>query len=516
MACRIFSAHFWSVGKIAFLSVLLAFTAEAAFGQTTTQNISISVGNGTLSYVYEVQDGSCGGATQTSANMWQNFTYTPSGGGDISLSGSITYVYPCSYYGINGGWDYVNNNYSSNGGSNELTLSPAVSINGQVCSIDFTATQGSSQGYASTSSCVTPYSGYINPKYVILGVTYAPPGPNSYVSYANSTLVSSTTSINKSFLSGYSISVSLATTTKLPGFANGSITATKTNAYTQSENTTSSVTISKTTAESDETPGPTNPYIGINHDYDIIWLWLNPIDRFTVYEDASGGVSKVAWNGYGYSTLDPARIDVYPVYVGELNGDLAISSSDAKVLARGWAANEIWPSGQGPGLTETDFQTIEQADPYWDCTPNPPQCPTYPASSRYTQVNNDTNLVYQQAPVGGQPQTQTYTETYTNTSTSGSGTTTTNKQIFGVEASYSGSIFLADFKKTLAEQSTLQWTRSINTSITSTNTSSAKASITGPPCAVSGSSCNPIYTGPTEYDIYEDDFYGTFFFNPVN
>ena len=495
------------------LPVLIAFTVTTALAQTTTQNVSISVGNGTLSYQYEVQQGSCGSATQTSANMWQGFTYTPSGGTAISLSGNINYIYPCGYYNINGGWDYINNNSSSDDWSNELSLSPTVSINGQNCTINFTASQGSSQGYASTA-CTTPVTGYINPKYVILGVTYAPPGPSSYVDYTKSTLVSDTTSLNSSFLSGYSIGTKVSGGIK--GWSKGSITASQTTSYSQTSNNSSSVTISKTTASSNQTPGPTNPYIGIDHDYDVIWLWLNPVDNFTVNVDGSGGVTGVTWNGYGYSTLDPAGVDVYPVYIGQLNGDLPIPSDEAGVLARTWAAGEIWPSGQGPGLTSTDFQTIEQADPYWDCTPNPSQCPVYPDSTRFTQVNNDTNLVYQQAPVGGSPQTQTYTYTYANASTSGSGTTNVHKQIFGIEVAFSGSLFLAKFTKTLSYQQTLQWTNQKNTSITNTNSSTAKVSITGPPCVPAGNSCNPIYTGPTEYDIYEDNKYGTFFFNPIN
>lgn len=433
-----------------------------------------------------------------------------SGGSATSLGGSIDYVFPCSYYQINGGWDYINNYDSSDDWSNELTLPDGNNI------ITFSAYAGDADGSASISASTTNVSGYINPKYVVLGVTYAPPGPSSYVDYTNSTLVSSTTSIESSFQSGLSLSVSVSTSGGVSGWANGKITGTSTTAYNQTTNNSSSVTISKTTSLSDQTPGPANAYIGINHDYDVIWLWLNPLDLLTLAENSAGIVTGVQWNGYGYSSLDPAGVDVYPVYVGQLNGDLPIPQAESDVLARTWAASEIWPSGQGPGLTTADFQAIEQADPYWMCTPDPSQCPSYPDSSRYTQVNNDEDIVYFQAPVGGGPINQTYTDGYTNTSTSGQGSSQKFTQTFGMEESWSGTVFGIGLTTTLGQSSTLSWTNQTNSSITSTSSSTAKASITGPPCSVSGSSCSPTYAGPTEFDIYEDNFYGTFFFNPVN
>jgi hypothetical protein len=50
----------------------------------------------------------------------------------------------------------------------------------------------------STNSAYThPFSvvitGFVNPKYVVVGVTYAPPGPSSNVTYTNSKLVGTTT-----------------------------------------------------------------------------------------------------------------------------------------------------------------------------------------------------------------------------------------------------------------------------------------------------------------------------------
>jgi len=42
-------------------------------------------------------------------------------------------------------------------------------------------------------------------------------------------------------------------------------------------------------------------------------------------------------------------------------------------------------------------------------------------------------------------------------------------------------------------------------------------SITGPPCAGVNFPCNPTYNGiPSEFDVYQDNIYGTFMFNGVN
>lgn len=95
------------------VKLILPLTLSAVatnFVHAQTQNVSISVSSGgTLTYQYQVQTGSCGGPSQTSANTWQNFSYTPSGGVATSLGGSIDYIYPCSSEQINGGWDYVSN-----------------------------------------------------------------------------------------------------------------------------------------------------------------------------------------------------------------------------------------------------------------------------------------------------------------------------------------------------------------------------------------------------------------------
>jgi hypothetical protein len=472
-----------------------------AQAQSYTINVTDNSGNvaGQLSYSYS-QQSTCDGGF---ADQWYGSSYTASDGTVYSANFGIVYLSSAGC-GIVGGWN-------TNGNSN------SVSTQVGSCTLTFSASINDPYGQAYIS-CPQPItvSGYINPKYVIIGVTYAPPGPQSYVDYTNSAFVSNTSSITNTFHSGYNFSINVDATAGILGFASGGITASSSTSITQSSSNSSSVTISKTTTQSDKTPGLANPYVGVNHDKDIIWLWLNPVDRFTLTLDSSGAATDIQWNGYGYSTLDPAGVEIYPVYVGWLNGDKAMTASDAAPLARTWAAGEIWPSGQGPGLTPADFQNIEQADPYWSCTPNPSSCPTSPDLTRFTQTNNNQNLVYEQPIVGGEPGTQTYLYQYTNSSNQGQGNGYVFSQTFGLEEVFHGSLFGNGLKTTMQQSATLQWTYQANTSITSTSGYSAKASVTGPPCNVVANVCDPVYFGQTEMDIYQDNVFGTFMFNPIN
>lgn len=148
--------------QLLLLVVLFAATSAVAHAQSESfYNESVQVGtSGTLKYQLEVQTGYCGSSLQTSADMWQNFSFTPTGGTATSLGGSIDYIFPCGYYDINGGWDYETNTYSSDGWSNDLTLSPSVTINGENCTIDFYASEGG--GGSPSMSCVQPVTGYVD------------------------------------------------------------------------------------------------------------------------------------------------------------------------------------------------------------------------------------------------------------------------------------------------------------------------------------------------------------------
>jgi hypothetical protein len=224
-------------------------------------------------------------------------------------------------------------------------------------------------------NAVISVPGYINPKYQVVGIIYAPPGHSSSVDYINSNLVSSTTTTKHSYKNGYTVSnktdVGYFSSGKIGPFKlggvdiNGNVSA----SYAQSTTTTDSTatTVQKQTSfEDGPFPGPACDYCGVDHDYDIIKVWLNPVELFTL---TNGGV--VQPNGVGFSSWDQPGMDVYSVLAGELNGDLQMRSSTVNAFARSWAGASngfSYASGDGPGLTAQDEVNILLLDPYWNCT----------------------------------------------------------------------------------------------------------------------------------------------------
>lgn len=378
--------------------------------------------------------------------------------------------------------------------------------------------------------------GYLNPKYVVVGVIYAPPGSKSSVNYTKSTLVSNTSSISQTFSNSVTKSISVTTPGGIFGFLGGSRTNTQSSTVTQQSQNSSSVTATFATSQGITVPGPASDYVGVDHDYDIIEVWINPVMLFSVIYSGTSTVSVIQWDGYGSSSLDTvAPVDIVQIPVGCLNGDFSptISSCSAPLGAfqRTWAASENWPSGQGPGLTSADLNNILAADPFGNCTPTLPvgasACPvptsqfTIPPQFNIAFINGvSTDFQYTQPLPGGQPTTTTYSLTTTNSATQGQGSTNTYSQTFGFEDSFTGTSFLSGISAKVSQSRTLMWTYQQNDQITSTSTSSATAIITGPAC--NGNPCNPSYPpnsltygSATFFDVYQDNFFGTFLFVPV-
>jgi hypothetical protein len=327
------------------------------------------------------------------------------------------------------------------------------------------------------------------------------------------------------------VSVSITESGSLFSFLSGSQTDSYSDTLTQQSQDTQSVTVSDTNTSvlqvygpgsNDECDAVASDFVGLDHDCDTIRVWLNPVMLFTV------GGGTVVWNGYGSSALDPvAPIHIDDVKVGCLNGALSQTSSVCSPFfgdaTRTWAANENWPSGQGPGLTATDLANILAADPWGNCTPTSPigssACPTYttPGFSLlppHFYLSDQENVPYQQ----GGPQT-TYTVSTTNSNMQGESSTTTHAQTYGVEDNFTGSAWLAGFKASVGVSQTLTTSNEVNDQTTTSNTTIGTANITGPAC--SGDPCNPSYppSSPyfgeaTQFDVFTDQFFGTFVFVP--
>ena len=214
-----------------------------------------------------------------------------------------------------------------------------------------------------------------------------------------------------------------------------------------------------------------------------------------------------------------------------MNGDFAQTDTNCSTplskFARTWAANENWPSGEGPGLTQIDLNNILAADPWGSCTGNSLQgsaaCPTYSTPGFKLpnfSLSDQQNITYIQAPPGGQPSQYSHSVSTTSAATSMSGTTVTQSQTWGWEDAQFGTGFLSAFKSTLSYQTTISSSYSWNGSLTKSATTTGTANITGPPCV--GSPCNPpyppspnvLYGTATSFDIFVDARFGTFAFLP--
>jgi len=505
-----------------------------------TYNESIKVsGGGTLQYQYQVQTGSCAdGPTQISYYGWSNFTYTPSGGSATSLSGSVDYVVSDSGCGIAGGWDFPSN------GSNVLALADGN------CTVTFVATVGNANGSASVAcKAPTSYTGYITPKYVVVGVTYAPPGGTaSYVQYTNTTSVGNTTTISNSFNNdaGFSISTTWSAGIDAGWFGSSiNVTATESTDLTTGSSGSDTTTISKASTVAYKTTG-TPVEAPVNSDYDYIWLWLNP-EFFMAYTPPAGSnPGDIVLTGYGMDPNDPATglpqtgvaytagPDVIEVQVGCLNGHFSCGSDlvwnngevpgsfvTSGLLARSWqsAANGYyWPSGEQSGLSFGDVCQILTLDPL---ATTPTKCPTQndykllnslpstTSDGRFSKIPYPPNPV--QYPVGGA--NESYSMVQTDTQSESTGNSTQIKQAFSVSEKFKNQVFfgLTDDTTTFKESDTLTWNYSTLKTLTTTTTLTDALSITGPPDS-------PTYPSnePVEFIGYQDNTFGTFAFVPVN
>lgn len=498
-----------------FVGLACAFSARVA-GATT---ISVS-GGGTLTYTVTSTAEQCyilgGNYHTTPYTLWTFTSFTYSAGGQ-NYSWSSTATYNNS---PGSGPGYASDCMTPGANPSPLALTYAGSTGS--CTINFYAGYGGS-GSASLSRCSV--SGYINPKYIVLGVTYVPPGSKSYVEYCKNTSVSSTNSIISTFLSSFqqSTSTSVSSNFSILGFLSGSQTSTSSQNYSQSQSSkyTNTVSISQTTSLCSEMLGASNDYQPNNHDYDIIWVWLNPVVLLSFTESPSGTVTAIQWNGYGYNAHDEQAMEVYPAYVGCLNGDL--KGCNLTPLSRTWDSDETWPTGQGPALTATDYANILKADPFSQCGPTTKptnECSITPDPGRFTITDNQ-DISYFQPPVGAQPLTTIYSLTYSVAGTQSQGYTTSNSATFGVESNWKLSAFGAAISQTTSSSQTFTTTFEVDNSLTTTNGTSSTASVTEPACVVSGNACSPTYPsvsnpGPTEFLVYEDNLYGTFLFYPAN
>jgi hypothetical protein len=365
---------------------------------------------------------------------------------------------------------------SSSGGTVSVTPSDFsnFSITASATSSD-PVTFGGSSFFTSVSD-----PGSLFPKYVVLSVIYSPPGAQSFVDYTNTIMLGTSSSWSKSFSNSTTITVGFSATNSIVGGLNGSVST----QWSQTAETDGSIAIEKTTSTSTLVRGPLDSNLGIDHDFDIVFVWLNPRADFYVTSPSAAN-----WS-YTFDQRDPANgMDVIQLFVSQLKNPSTIT--DPNIITR---LAKTWDTSGLGGLTNADLLAIAQRDPFWNLG-------TTPASTvdptRFDVEGGET-FSYIPPPPGGQPTTTTFTETYQTTTTQGRSAT----DQYTVAYTRSGSVGAKNFfTANIVVTDQLQWQNKWTSTHSQSTTQSSSFSITGPPSG---------YTGLTNVQLYKDNVYGTF------
>ncbi len=376
-------------------------------------------------------------------------------------------------------------------------------------------------------------TGVINPKYMIMGITYAPPGQASTVTYTDTNYVGNTTTLSNSFQNTEGVEVSLTVTGSANAtgdccnWANLSTSGSAGYSWSQTTTNQNTITVTGQTSSGWTTPGTYNYFSPVDHDYDIIWIWLNPVVILTI--DSSNPSALPVWNGYGYDTTDPANgVEVVGVPVGCLNGDNPTGVNCPQYLyplSRWWVSNQTYPNGDVPALTPTDYANILKADPFTN--PNytvidgpGPQTGATTTDGRFTHATipggsaNEIAYYFQESPQWK----DTYTYTYTDSTTASQSAENKTTISWGISDSFAGGFFFTEVTYKVTYTGSVVLDNKTETSITNTTTDSASTTIEGPPCT--GSPCSPLYSGVPpqfgDFDVYQDNLYGSFMFLGAN
>ena len=99
-----------------------------------------------------------------------------------------------------------------------------------------------------------------------------------------------------------------------------------------------------------------------------------------------------------------------------------------------------------------------------------------------------------------------YNWLYSTTSTQGQGGKTTYSEGFAIETKFNSDFLIANLSYDWKQSTTFTWTDQRNTLTTQMMSQSNTVSISGP---------TGTYNGPSEFNVYQDNVYGTFMVAPV-
>jgi hypothetical protein len=355
---------------------------------------------------------------------------------------------------------------------------------------------------SATEESVTLARGYISPKYKVVGIAYTVPGEQSYVQYTDTTMMGSGSSTSSSFSTDVSTSTSICGSTGGDVCGKSSsgvaITGTYTNSFTMESDSSSSWATNQTTSFVNKLVPLTGP--ALDHGNDIVYVWVNPNVWYTVTPANGSGPAPLQWDGYTFDLLDDSNnMEVIPLRLSELLNPSTIDAYTLGRLKRSWAQPNT--DGSGPGITNQDLLTIAGTDPF--------------SNSSYAVVigsdgKTTTDLRFTQTTNGElwylPGQTNVYNWSYTSTDTEGQGGKTTYSHGFSLEEKFQSDWIIGGLSYDLKQSTTFTWVDQWTSTRTQMTGQTAAVSITGP----TGS-----YTGPDEFNVYQDNVYGTFMVNPV-
>jgi hypothetical protein len=323
-----------------------------------------------------------------------------------------------------------------------------------------------------------PVSGIVSPKYVVLLVAYIPPGTNggkstSSVVYEAGSTAGTTTGVSNTFKQSYSIAAdSGAGLLGNGGGAGLSFT------YARSVTNDQSLEIKKSTNSKITVPGPSVD--GIDHDRDLIYLWLNPQINLALTS------SSAVWTFAGSDTAE-----IQYVRVGWLKNPSC--SQDAQHPT--CMPDDVRQKLKHFGITDADFLDIMQRDVLangsttLDAKRFRPLNFTFPYEPPYSQ--ND--------PVP----TTTFSLSDSSTNTVGSKVTDDYKVELQIHAQGN---YLGLVKASLKNTDSWEWTYTSSQSSSTGTSEAATVTIGGPSYG---------YSGSTDMGVYFDTIYKTFAFSLI-
>ena len=337
-------------------------------------------------------------------------------------------------------------------------------------------------------------SGYVRPKYKIVGLYYAPPGARSSVAYSSGFQSGSGTMTSSMFGTDVSATSSGEFGVGVFGIFDAKTTQTFSYDWNQQQNSSTNISIMQNQSLGTTWPGPLSSSVGVDHDYDTVAIWINPEVSLNVFVN---GIVQV--NGFAFDPRDPAdNVDVVYLTLGQLKGTQTIKSNTLASLARSWDTSL-------GAITSADFPNIASVDPFYK---NPAFNPQTDTSGRYVFPDGiDQNISYEPEPPGAGSSATNYTSSYNSSQNVSTGGTTKYSTGFTIDGTLSLKLFASAFGE-VKVSSTFTWTDTWSKSVTSGTTQSANFTIYRP-------LATDNYTGPINMQIWKDNVYGTFMFYPV-